>query len=465
MFDWFYEFLYLISKSMYRIIDGMMECANKLCGITPITVRGQDIDMITYLLTSDQVSNAFKVSAILGLILVVCFAIAGIIRSIVSEKGGATPGQICVKVFKTILVFLFIPVCMLTFSHFINTFMLALYKGSLGGSQASLGSYLAGAFAQDALKPNVDPNFYLNSTFNYRITDEMWKYCDLTEYDFFFSWITGISVILALAKALLAFVDRAISIALLFVVSPLSISTTIIDDGGRFKLWRDQVIIKFLVGYATIVGMNIYILVMSLIVDPAVIISDNTFLNTVFKIAFFIGGAVSLDRVGQLGGNLVSAGAGTSEGMANDRAAAGFKRAVGKLGSAALAPAKAARGIANFGRDWSQLGFKGAAGKQVGNAARALGLRTNKDYGYKGPTSKTEKQQQAEENANKESERKKNNSELATSIGEKVAKAIQGGGGEQKKDNQANQNMKTAIQNSGMSFRVPKSGGASGGKE
>ena len=33
MFGWFYEFLYGISKTIFKVIDGLILCANKLCGI------------------------------------------------------------------------------------------------------------------------------------------------------------------------------------------------------------------------------------------------------------------------------------------------------------------------------------------------------------------------------------------------------------------------------------------------
>ena len=75
MFDWFWEFLYMLSKTIFRIIDGLILCANKLCGIDTISFEGEDTDFLTYLFFSDEIGFAFRVSALLATILVVIFTV------------------------------------------------------------------------------------------------------------------------------------------------------------------------------------------------------------------------------------------------------------------------------------------------------------------------------------------------------------------------------------------------------
>ena len=75
MFDWFWHFLYQISKTLFKIIDGLVQCANYLCGVTPVTVDGEEVDFIEYILTSNQIGFAFRVAALLGIIVVVVFSI------------------------------------------------------------------------------------------------------------------------------------------------------------------------------------------------------------------------------------------------------------------------------------------------------------------------------------------------------------------------------------------------------
>ncbi len=456
MFDWFWDFLYSISKSIFYLIDCLMRCANILCGIDPVKVEGEDKDFMTYLLSSDRVTLAFKVAAVAGIVLVAIFGVFAILRSIVSEKANTTPMRVFGNAFKTVLMFAFVPVCIIVFVHFTNAFMNGLYKATLGGGSNGLGNFMCGAFSSNGLRSGVSPDFYTYEGFDYYNSEIVRMYVDLSDFDFFFSWVAGVCILIELGKALLNFVDRAISIVFLFIVSPISMSTSVIDDGAHFKLWRDQVFVKFLSGYGCIIALNIYMIIVSMISnDNVIFFPESSTLNNVMKIAFIVGGAISMQRVMALAGNLISAGAGTNEMRENQMAAEGFKKAVGTMAGIAAAPFKAARGISNFARDASNLGMGAAIGKR-------LGFRTDHDYGIK-----SEK-----ERANELANKKKEHEQLANLIGTKVAEAIGGkpaaGGnananqtaGDDNKNPNGTGNKNDAIQNAiMMSFDDKKNAG------
>ncbi len=371
LFDWIWEIFYGISKSMYAIIDNLLACANMLCGIQPIRYQGNEMDFVSFLLRNQHITYAFVGAVFVAITLIVIFTLIAIIRSISSEKMEKTPAQIAIKVAKTLLTFLFIPAAMALLIFFTNSIMRVLYSATLGGSPDGLGRFLAGAFApDDALKSGTPKDFYLLSDFNYSSTSNMKKYVDLSDYDYFFSYLSCIVIIIALGQALLMFVDRAISLVVLFIFSPISLSTTILDDGARFKLWRDQFITKFLTGYGCIIAINIYALIIAAITDSALVFFDNSILNGFMKVVIVVGGGVSMSRMMALVGNLINAGAGSNELRDNAIATAGFK---GAMMGALRAPFAATRGAINFVRDSANNG----TGTTIG---RALGLRTSRDY-------------------------------------------------------------------------------------
>ena len=231
MFNWVWDLLYGISKSIFSIIDGLLSCANMLCGIEPIKYQGAEMDFMTFLLRNKNIFFGFVGAVLVGVILVGIFGTFAIIRSMSTEKDNMTPAQIYIKIGKTLLTFIFIPEAMAILIWFTNVLMQTLYRTTLGGSNNGLGSFLAGAFGQNARHSGVPENFYLSSDFNYRSTSNMREYVNLKDYDFFFSWIAGIAVLLALASSILMFVDRAIALVILFIASPLSLSTAVLDDG------------------------------------------------------------------------------------------------------------------------------------------------------------------------------------------------------------------------------------------
>lgn len=306
MFDWFWEFLYSISKALFQLIDGLMQCANMLVGIDNMKVGDEETDLISYLFYNENVSFAFRTTCVIGIIVLVMLTIVAIVRIIVKDKAEDTPGQVCVKALKSLLLFMFVPFIMIVTVNLLNVLMKAVYEATNVGNE-SIGRFLFISFAPDSASTDV------LQTIDWTSTDAVEGAFDISDYSFFMSWIAGAAIMVNIAFALLSFVDRAISIVILFIVSPFSISSSVLDGGARFKLWRDQVMIKFIMGYGTIIAINIYILVVGAIIPDSVVFFDNSFLNNLMKILIIIGGALSMKRSMSLIGNLVSSGAGTQE--------------------------------------------------------------------------------------------------------------------------------------------------------
>lgn len=314
-----------------------MQCANKLCGIEDITVSGEDIDFLSYLLRRQEVTNAFAVAAVLGLIVLVFFTILAIIRLIVKEKPDVTIAQICVKAMKSVLTFLFIPAIMIIGVWVSNAFMQALYKATLAGS-GSMGNFLFTAFSDGAW---VDPAYseqFINGSLSFE-TAEITTYVNLEDFDYFASWITGAVILWNVAWSLLVFVDRAISIVILYIASPFPVAASVLDDGSHFKLWREQILTKFFVGFGTIIAINVYCLIVLLVMNSDLQFFSSNFLNNMCKILFIIGGSLTMKKAMALVGNLVTSGGGSNE--LRDNAFAG-----NALGGALLGGLKAVSGVA-----------------------------------------------------------------------------------------------------------------------
>ena len=359
---------------MYRIIDFLMSCANMLCGIEPMRYQGVETDFLSFLLNNRNISFGFVAAVLIAVVLTILFGVAALIRAIVSEKSDMTPAQVLVKVGKTLLTFLFIPICLSVLVYFTNVLMQTLYSATLGGSPDGIGRFLAGAFGQDALKSGVPEDFYLSESFNYTSTSNVRGYLDLTDYDYFFSWIGSICILLSMGMTLLAFIDRAISIVVLFIFSPISLSTAVIDDGAHFKLWRDQFFVKFLTAYGCIIAINVYALVITAISSKGLVFFENNLLNNFMKILIIVGGSVSMQRIMALIGNLISAGAGSNELRDTAIAGAAMRGALGGAARVLTSPFRATRSAANFVRDSRQFGIGSTIGQR-------LGFRTKRDYG------------------------------------------------------------------------------------
>ncbi|MCQ2409354.1 MAG: hypothetical protein MJ068_02270 [Clostridia bacterium] len=371
MFDWFWKFLYSISKFFMWICDQLLYVSKVLIGIDPIKYNGEDIDLITYLITSDRVRFAFAGCVLIAMTLLTGFTIIQILRTIAKMGDGMTPGQIAMKSFKTFMIFLFVPFVMVTLIAFMNVFMESIFNAVMGG-QSSIGTFMFICFADagDAWHSGCDGDGFLAAGADYNSTGQVKNWIDISDFAFIYSWIVGFVAMYNIAAAMIMFVDRAISIVILFVLSPFPIAAAVIDDGARFKSWREQVLNKFLVGFGVLLAIAFYILVSSLVCNTHVqLIPGNTALSNIAKILFILGGATTCKKAGALVGSMVSASGGNE---AMDPAFQGNKL-FSALGSAISAPFKAARGITNFATE--------AKVKGLGTAtAHAFGFKVKDDF-------------------------------------------------------------------------------------
>lgn len=331
MFDWFWHVLYQVTKTLFKIIDGLIQCANYLCGITPVQVDGEEVDFLQYILTSDQIGFAFRVAALIGMIIVVVFSIIAILRTLAKEKAEGTPMQIVGKAVKSVLSFLFIPMIMIVVVNAGNIFMQAMYEATLQG-QMSLGDFLFKAFAMESgvLERDVDA-FLANPNYDWRNTSDVWMLMDLSEFEFIFSWIAGGVILGSIGISMMYFVSRIISIAVLYIAAPFSIGVSILDDGARFKLWREQILIKFITGYGMMIAINVFAMICLLVMNPTLVFFEKgSFIDYLMKLLLISGGGISLKQSMALIGNLISNGAGSNE-MRDAAIAGGLKGLAGRI--------------------------------------------------------------------------------------------------------------------------------------
>lgn len=333
MFDWFYEFLLSISITLFRLIDGLISCANKLCGIETVNFNGKETDFLSYLLFSDEIGFAFRVAAVLATILLFIFTVFMIIRSIVKDKAEGTPAQIAVKSFKTLLMFFLVPAVVVAFMAIGNVFVDALYQATAQNA-SSPGAFLFSALAEDGGMPSDVAEQFRNNELDYRDIDLVSQKMEIDNFPFIFSWLAGGIVLFGIGSSMLIFVDRVISLVILYIASPISISTSVLDDGARFKLWRDQFLSKFIMGYGMILAINIYALICGLVMDPGFsFFTDSSFLNLLMKLLVIGGGAFTMQKSMALIGNLVSQGGGSNELRDNFSAGGLARMAKGMIGT------------------------------------------------------------------------------------------------------------------------------------
>ena len=103
--------------------------------------------------------------------------------------------------------------------------------------------------------------------------------------------IAGIALGIALILAVLNLAKRVYEIIYLYFCMPISMSTLPLDDGTRFKNWREQFVTKIILAYGAVLSVNVFVLLLPLIQQMS-LPNVGSFGNSVFTIFMIIGGAM-----------------------------------------------------------------------------------------------------------------------------------------------------------------------------
>ncbi len=392
MFNWFWRLLYNLAKTILYCIDFILDFAKMLAGIEPVTVDGKQEELTTHFLTSESVLDSFKLVALIGIVLLFLFTAFSVVRSIGRLGEGKSAVMVCMDLGKALLYLLLIPAIMIIGTAFVSAVMTSVYSATAGGG-SSLGGRLFTLIANDAYDyeglPKEEVMSYFASRldgFDYYSNTDVALYFDRSDIDYFLAFVGCTAVLILLIKPMLTFVERTVSLVILFIVAPLSISSVVLDDGVRFKLWREQVINKFLVAYGALITLNIFVMLVEIVYEIEFFTTGNADLkNGLARMLFVIGGAAACKQGTVLIGNLVNNGAGSQYAQDQVHTMAPMMAAghmAHRFGSSA------ARGVANSAPARSLKNNLSSAVHRRGNARRSLKDEAAKNQRFAAETQK-----------------------------------------------------------------------------
>ena len=104
----------------------------------------------------------------------------------------------------------------------------------------------------------------------------------------FLIWISGIFILLDMTVCVFNAIARIFNVLLLYLVAPLAISVTPLDDGGKFKQWTTAFVIQAFGLLGNIICMRLFLLFVPMIFNGGVRFFSNGFMNFVGQIMFML---------------------------------------------------------------------------------------------------------------------------------------------------------------------------------
>lgn len=321
MISWLWDFLYSIQRSICSICDFIREIFYMLGGLETVNIDGNNSDLITYFVSGNTVKNIFLAVSLVGVITLVIFTLISIIRSEYAygenKKG---KGVILENAGKSFIIFLMIPFILLAGITLTNVTMKSLnyamnpYITEEGGGTTIGGQMLvtsaSNAYIGEEDKAQTEKSF-ISGILDYKDINTVKQYYDLKNIDFFVGIIGSIVILVMFAMCAITFIQRLFNIIMLYIISPISTSTIPLDDGARFKLWREMMVSKVLSGYGIILTMNLFFIIMPKL--TAIEFFNDGFQNGIVRILFIIGGSFAVTKANLVISQLTGASAGAAE--------------------------------------------------------------------------------------------------------------------------------------------------------
>ncbi len=288
---------------LLALIDGLMEIFSGVAGVTNVRVGGQSVNIIVYLAGNSTVGIIFWCIFILAVGLTCIFTIVGLIKNMIVNNRNIS--SIVGKFFLALLgtmamlavVFLGIMIANALLQLLARIFRISnTAKLSNALFNACVGDWLNG---YDINKINVSDlsvrdifGGYNSAMFG--IWPTGWKCNGMVNPNTFMylpALIAGIALGIALIIAVLNLAKRVYEIIYLYFCMPVSMSTLPLDDGARFKNWREQFLTKIILAYGAVLSVNVFILLLPLIQQMS-LPNVGSFGNSLFVIFMIVGGAM-----------------------------------------------------------------------------------------------------------------------------------------------------------------------------
>ena len=152
---------------------------------------------------------------------------------------------------------------------------------------------------------------FLSGELDYNNLSVVRQYFDITEMNYVIGILGGLVMLVMFVISSITFIQRIFDIILLYIISPITTSTIPLDDGNRFRVWKDMLISKILGAYGIILVMNLFFLIMPQV--NRMTFFDNGFQNGLVYFLFMIGGAFAITKANLVISQLCGSQAGGRE--------------------------------------------------------------------------------------------------------------------------------------------------------
>ena len=243
---------------LLQLIDGLMEIFSAISGVANVNYHGQQVNIVEFIVGDSTIGAVFWCIFITAVGLTCIFTIVGLVKNMISgNRGVATVvGKFFLALLGTMamlaVVILGILIANGSLQLLARIFQVEnTTKLSNAIFNACVGDWLNGYSAGDVDVTSLTVREILGGydTALFGIWPTSWKGNGMVDPNTFLylpSLVAGIALCVALVIAVLNLAKRVYEIVFAYFTMPIAMSTLPLDDGARFKNWRELFVSKLI---------------------------------------------------------------------------------------------------------------------------------------------------------------------------------------------------------------------------
>ena len=262
---------------LLQLIDGLMEIFSAISGVATVNYHGQQVNIIEFVIGDSTIGAIFWCIFITAVGLTCIFTIVGLVKNMVANN--RTVSTIVGKFFLALLGTMAMLAVVILGILIANSLLQLLARIFQLENNTKLSTAIFNACVADWVNGYSASNMDVTSlsvskilggydTALFGIWPTSWKCNGMVNPNTFMylpALIAGIALTIALIIAVLNLAKRVYEIVFTYFTMPISMSTLPLDDGARFKNWREMFVTKIVLAYGAVLAVNIFALLLPLI--------------------------------------------------------------------------------------------------------------------------------------------------------------------------------------------------------
>ena len=336
--------LYQVYALILSILYALETAVYSFAGVKNVSFGSQQDNILSLIFSQPAVKKAFWYITAIAVVLLFIFTVITVIKTTLDfgYDGKKNMGTIMTSFITSAITFLILPVFCYGLVQLTSVCMNSLYAATSQSDTSSITDNLfilsIRANVSDTAKNGISQSDYSSLIKNMSSTPMFWRNYDsvkpfihkASNVDYVVGTLGAIILVINLIIMSGTFIQRVIEIVMLYIVSPIFVSTIPLDDGERFGRWRRTFIGRLCMGVSMIVALNVVMMLISIIISGSsgytirftsdVSVKTNTVqavandsVDIILKLIFMIGCIISVKNIGSMVTDMIDEESGAAE--------------------------------------------------------------------------------------------------------------------------------------------------------